>query len=233
MTKRPPISGAPALARLAGIAVVVGAIAIAFAWTAGWLSPNRLTPERVVDSLAPPSGAVPGYRRNHAKGICFTGTFESNGNGAAISSASVFQAGSYPVTGRLNLAGPDPGAPDATGRVRGLGLAIRTPDRQEWRTALITAPFFPAATVEDFYALQVASADKTDPDAMKKYAGAHPALRSFGVWAGSAPFAESWAEDRFNSLDSFIFTDAQGRDQPVRPGHSCPSPPLLPFRQRS
>ncbi len=170
----------------------------------------------MVDSLAPPGGPALGYRRNHAKGICFSGTFESSGAASTLSRAELFAPGSYPVTGRFNLAGPDPKMADGTGRVRGLGLRVQTPGRQEWRTAMINAPFFPAATVQDFYDLQVASAKKGDPDAMKNYAAAHPALRAFGGWAGSAPFAESYAEDRFNSLDSFIFTNAQGQSQAVR-----------------
>ena len=36
------------------IAVVVGASAAAFAYTAGWFSPQRLTPDKMVDALTPP-----------------------------------------------------------------------------------------------------------------------------------------------------------------------------------
>jgi catalase len=31
-----------------------------------------------VAALAPPTGPALGHRRNHAKGICFTGEFEAN-----------------------------------------------------------------------------------------------------------------------------------------------------------
>ena len=63
--------------RLALIAAIVAVIAAAFAYTAGWLSPARVTQTKIVDNLAPPTGAALGFRRNHAKGICFTGTLES------------------------------------------------------------------------------------------------------------------------------------------------------------
>jgi catalase len=202
--------------RLLAIGAVVGVVALSFVYTAGWLSPNRLTPTKIVDTLAPAGGPALGYRRNHAKGICFSGTFESNGAGAALSKAQVMAAGKYPVTGRFNLAGPSPTMQDGTGRVRGLSLRIQTPDRQEWRTAMITPPFFPAATPQDFYDLQIAGAKKDDPDAMKKYAATHPALVAFGGWAKSAPFTESYTQDGFNSLNSFVFTNAQGQDQTVR-----------------
>src|SRR6201986_2091380 len=110
------------------IAVVVGVAAIAFTYTAGWLSPERLTPKKLVAALAPPGGPALGHRRNHAKGICFTGTFAANGNGSALSKAQVFTAGEYPVVGRFNLATADPHAADAMVRVRGLGIQITTPD---------------------------------------------------------------------------------------------------------
>src|SRR4051812_19323078 len=142
------------------IAVVIGAGAAAFAYTAGWFSPQRLTPNKMVDAFAPPTGEPLGHRRNHAKGICFTGMFEANGAGSALSEAQVFTRGQYPVVGRFNLGTADANAPDATVRVRGLGLRISTPDGQEWRTAMIDPPVFPVSTPQAFYELLLASARK-------------------------------------------------------------------------
>ncbi|MDR8400286.1 MULTISPECIES: catalase family peroxidase [Paraburkholderia] len=211
-----PTSSTSAVRSLLLIAVIVAALVAAFAYTAGWLSPGRLTPAKIVNGLAPPGGAALGFRRNHAKGICFTGNFESNGAAAALSRAPMFAPGSYPVTGRFNLATADPKAPDATVRVRGLSLRIVAPDRSEWRSAMIDAPVFPVATPQAFYALLEASADKTDPDAMKNFAAAHPEFGAFVAWAGSAPWTGSYAQERYNSLNSFIFTNAAGEDQAVR-----------------
>jgi catalase len=191
------------------IAVVIGAAAAAFAYTAGWFSPQRLTPDKMVDALTPPTGEPLGHRRNHAKGICVTGTFEANGAGSALSQAQVFARGQYPVLGRFNLATADANAPDATVRVRGLGLRISTPDGQEWRTAMIDPPVFPVSTPQAFYALLLASASK-DPDAMKTFAGANPEIAAFGAWAKSAPWTGSYAEERF------IFVDNSGAEHAVR-----------------
>lgn len=197
------------------IAAVIGVVAIAFAYTAGWLSPHRLTPAKLVGSLAPPGGPALGHRRNHAKGICFTGTFEANGAGTALSHAQVFVSGQYPVVGRFNLATADPNAADAMVRVRGLGIQITTPDGQQWRSAMIDAPIFPVSTPQDFYELQMASRSK-DPDAMKKFIAAHPGFVSFVSWAKSAPWTGSYAEERYNSLDSFLFVDGSGTKHPIR-----------------
>ncbi len=80
---------------------------------------------------------------------------------------------------------------------------------------MIDPPVFPASTPQSFYELLVASGSK-DPDAMKAYAGAHPEIAGFGAWAKSAPWTASYAEERFNSLNSFIFVDSSGAEHVVR-----------------
>jgi catalase len=200
---------------LALIAIVVACGAAAFAYTAGWLSPQRLTPEKMVEALAPPNGPALGHRRNHAKGICFTGMFESNGAGSALSQAQVFARGQYPALGRFNLGTPDPDAADATVRVRGMGLRISPPDGEEWRTAMINAPVFPASTPQAFHELLLAAGSK-DPNAMKAFAAANPQIAGFGAWDKNGPWTGSYAEERFNSLNAFLFVDSGGATQAVR-----------------
>jgi catalase len=211
---RHPSARSP-VASLVAIAVIVGVSAVAFAYTAGWLSPVRLTPAKIVDALAPPGGPALGHRRNHAKGICFTGVFESNGAGTSLSTAAMFASGQYPVLGRFNLGTPNPNASDATVRVRGIGFQISTPAGRTWRSAMINAPVFPVSTPQGFYDLLSASGSK-HPGAMKAFGAAHPEFANFLTWATTAPWTSSYAEDRFNSLDSFIFTDASGKSVAVR-----------------
>ena len=215
MAAPPPSPTRSAFPSLLLIAVIVGASAVAFAYTAGWLSPGRLTPNKVVDAFAPPGGPALGHRRNHAKGICFTGVFEASGAGSALSKATVFLHGQYPIVGRFNLASPNLNAPDATVRVRGMGLQITTPDGQMWRSAMIDAPFFPVSTPQALYGMLVASGSK-DPDAMKGFVAAHAEFATFVAWAQSAPWTGSYAEERYNSLNSFTFTNASGATSIVR-----------------
>lgn len=211
-----PSSPGSRVGSLVLIAAVVAGGAAAFAYTGGFLTPGRLTPAKLVDALAPPTGPVLGHRRNHAKGICFLGSFTATGAGSALSRAQVLAKGTYPVIGRFNLGTPDPGTPDGDVRVRGLSLDIEPADGQPWRTAMIDVPFFPVSTPQAFYDLLVASGRKDDPDAMKVFAAAHPEIGAFGAWARSAPFTASYAEERYNSLNSFVFTDAAGADHVVR-----------------
>jgi catalase len=203
------------LKQLVVIAAVIGITAVAFAYTAGWLSPQRVTPEKILSAMQPPSGPPLGHRRNHVKGICFTGTFEANGQGMELSTAQVFAQGQYPVVGRFNIGGTDPHEPDAMAQVRGVGIRIATPDGQEWRSAMIDAPFFAAPTGEAFYQFLTAAGSK-DPDAFKKYAAVHPEILNFVGWVKDHVRSESWAEDQFNSLNSFLFIDAGGTQHAVR-----------------
>ena len=204
-----------ALGPLVLIAAVVAFAAAAFAYTAGWLSPHKLTPDLLVDAFAPPGGPALGHRRNHAKGICFTGVFEANGAGSELSTARVFAKGAYPVVGRFNLGTADPDAADASARVRGLGVLVTAPDGEQWRMALIDAPVFGVSTPRAFFELLQASASK-DPGAMGRFAEAHPEIAAFGGWAQSAPWTGSYAEESYNGLNAFVFTDGAGVRRAVR-----------------
>jgi catalase len=106
-------------------------------------------------------------------------------------------------------------APDATVRLRGMGLQIAAPGGQVWRMAMLDSPFFPVSTPQALYGLVVASGSK-EPDAMKTFVGAHPELGHFGAWAQSAPWTGSYAEEPYNSLNSFVFKSATGAASVVR-----------------
>src|ERR1700684_1130563 len=128
-----PLSGPSALARLAGIGgVILGVVGGVLYW-GGWLSSHELTPARLVDGFETVFGIHSGFRRNHAKGMCVTGYFDSNGQGARLSKAIVFQTGRVPVIGRFSLGGGDPHATDDPSTVRGLGIQYSLPDGEQWR----------------------------------------------------------------------------------------------------
>src|SRR5262249_880459 len=82
---RPVLGKAGTLARFALIGVALAAVIGTFAYFGGWFSPNDLTPARFVDGFEQVNGVHPGFRRNHAKGVCVSGYFEGNGNGVRLS----------------------------------------------------------------------------------------------------------------------------------------------------
>src|SRR5499425_2035240 len=158
---RQRLGAASTLVRLAFIGVALAAVAGTFAYLGGWLTPNALTPARFTDGFEEVYGVHPGFRRNHAKGVCVWGFFESNGNGVRLSKAAVFRPGRVPVLGRFSLGGGQPYAPDKADAVRGLGLQFSLPDGELWRTAMIHLPVFPFRTPEAFYEQLLAS--RPDP----------------------------------------------------------------------
>jgi catalase len=83
---------------------------------------TALTPARFIDRFEQVGGAHSGFRRNHAKGLGVAGFFESDGNGARLSKAAVFEPGRVPVIGRFSLDGGQPYQPDRPDTRRGLGL---------------------------------------------------------------------------------------------------------------
>jgi catalase len=209
------------LVRLGGIGVGLLAIAGAFAATAGWLLPDRLDPERLIDRFETVNGEHPGFRRNHAKGICLTGWFESNGNGARLSTASVFARGRLPVIGRFALAGGLPMMPDGPAAVRSLALEFLLPDGQQWRTGMNDMPVFPVSTPRAFYQMLQAqqpdpSSHKPDPRKLAAFFAAHPETAAFLAWAKTAKPSASFATQSYWSLDAFQLVDGHGRHHPVR-----------------
>ena len=84
----------------------------------------------MIDTFEKVNGMHPGFRRNHAKGVCVSGYFDSNGRGVALSKAAVFRAGRVPIIGRFALAGGQPYVADAPQTVRSMALAFQTARRR-------------------------------------------------------------------------------------------------------
>ena len=204
-TSSPPPGNGARWAIIAGAIVVVGG---AFAFVGGWLSPHRLTPQRIVDQLQHNGGGVhPGYRRNHAKGVCVAGYFEGNGKASAYSTASVFAVGRTPVVGRFAVPGPNPYAPDSSVPIRSLALRFNLPNGQQWRTGMNSMPVFPVATPQAFYEQQVASqkdpaTGKPDPAKLAAFFAAHPETAAFRAWAKAAKPSASFVAEGYAGIDA-------------------------------
>jgi catalase len=167
------------LGRFALIGVVVSAGALAFAWAGGWLTPERLTPARMVSALGNRGGNPAGHRRNHSKGICFTGQFDANGSVSRFSVAPMSAMGRYAVVGRFAIAVGNPDAADLTGRVKSMAIRVVSPGGQEWRSGMNNSPVFVVSNPRDFYELTLAqkvdpATGKADPEAAKRFFASHP-----------------------------------------------------------
>lgn len=220
-----PVPPARPAIRLLGswalIVAVVGAVALAFGYTGAWLAPHRLTAARLIDQLQANAGIFAGYRRNHAKGVCVAGYFQSNGVAARYSVAQVFAPGRTPVVGRFAIPGGNPYAPDSSVPIRSMALRFALANGQQWRTGMNSMPVFPVSTPQGFYAMLEAqqpdpATGKPDPRRLAAFFAAHPETAAFLAWAKSAKPSASFATDTYDSLDAFVFVDSDGVRHPVR-----------------
>lgn len=223
----------------AGIALVVGGLAGAFAWTAGWLSPARITAPRLVGTIEN-GRPYPGFRRAHARGVCVAGWFEPTPDAARLSRARVFSQARTPAIGRLSIGGADPLGAEAQARVRSLALQLDTDDGQQWRLAMNTFPFFSVSTPQAFAEQVVASrpdpaTGKPDPAKMQAFLARHPEAAAFMAWAGSAPWSSSFANTAYNGVHAFAFTNASGERRYVRWSFvpEAPFQPLAPEQRQT
>jgi catalase len=220
---------------LAGLALVAAAVAGAggaFAYTGGWLSPGRLSQGRVIDRFEQVNGPHPGFRRNHAKGLCFTGTFDSSGAAQSLSDAAVFKPGATTVFGRFALAGGQPYQADAAATVRSMAVDFELKDGEVWRTGMNNIPVFPVRDVRGFYE-QLAAArpdprtGKPDPGRMATFLAAHPETARATALIKAQARTSGFADSTYNSLDAFRFVDAAGASTPVR-WNMVPEDPVQP-----
>jgi catalase len=139
------------ITRFTIIAIVIAGIAGLFAYAGGWLTPHALKPASIINTFQKVNGLHPGFRRNHAKGVCVSGYFESNGRAVTLSKASVFSPGRVPIIGRFSLAGGHPDAADAPRTIRGMAILFKLSDGEEWRTAMTNIPVFTAKSAQAFH----------------------------------------------------------------------------------
>jgi catalase len=212
---------AAAVLRLGAIGALMLAVAAAFADVAGWLSPQRLTQSSLMEAFSRINGDHPGFRRNHAKGLCVSGWFDSTGAATLLSKSAMLASGRVPLIGRFALAGGMPMQADTAAAVRSLALRLLGPDGQEWRTGMNDIPVFAVNSAQAFYEQLLASqpdaaTGKPDPRTMKAFLDRHPeTVRALAI-IGSRPVASGFAESTFNSLDAFRLVDEGGRSTPVR-----------------
>lgn len=217
----PPLTGSRRTVHLVAVGVVILFAVALFLYLGGWFIPHKLTPPRFVDGFQKVNGIYSGFRRNHAKGVCVTGSFASNGQGTRLSKAIVFRTGRLPVIGRFSFGGGNPYVADNPNLVRGMGLLFWSPNGEEWRMAMINFPVFPVKTPQDFYDNLIASqpdpnTHKPDPEKIAAFLAKHPETVQAMKIIKSHEVSSGFDNSVFNSLNAFRFVDSEGRSVFVR-----------------
>ncbi|KAF1029942.1 MAG: Catalase-related peroxidase [Pseudomonas sp.] len=210
---------------------VVTVAALAWGYRSYSAAPSAV---QIVDEMEAAAGRIhPGFRRNHAKGLCVSGRFESSGNGVQVSKASIFKPGVTPVIGRFSAAGPDPAQADVRGMIRSLALSLYTADGQAWYTAMNSVPVFPVNTPQGLYDELRASVPEyggsgPDPQKMQAFRRAHPEIERFDAWLAEHPGASGFDNTAYYSVNAFRMIDAGGTVRFVR-WNLVPDTPYAPM----
>ncbi len=155
-----------------------------------------------------------GFRRAHAKGICLSGEFRSNGQLAGYSKAALFETGSMPFIGRFSVAGNNPTAPDLKAPVRSLALSFAMSSTEQWRIAMNTPPVMAVKDPHTFY--QQIQAIQAGPKAIQAFFAEHPESSEFLSWKAQYQPSGSFAAETYNSINAFYLVNSNGEKQAVR-----------------
>jgi catalase len=154
---------------------------------------DQTTPQEVISALEGVFGQQPGFRKNHAKGMCASGFFVGLPEATEYSRSAIFSGAEVPVVVRFSIGGGDPNASDTGKGPRGIGIEFRLPDGSKQHMTMINAPMFftklPSGFLDNLLASKPDPATgKPDPEALKKFAAAHPDSASFSAfYAGTNP----------------------------------------------
>jgi len=185
-------------------------------------------PERVVKVLGAMEkhmNNVTGYKRGHARGVAFHGSFQPTPAVAELTTASLFAGDPIDCVVRLSNGGSSPYLPDREGPKRGntLGMGVRFElpggDVSTW--SALNTPAFPPRTPDDFNAM--VSAQRAElpgglPNPLRLLAFLAP--RPYAIAgikaAATLPPPLSFATCRFNGFHAYYLVRADGERQAFR-----------------
>jgi catalase len=177
--------------------------------------------EQAVEAINDISGAHPGHRSAHAKGVLVAATFTAAAEAAGLTSAAHMQGDPVRATVRFSNGGGNPDIPDYAREGRGMAVKFYLPDGSSTDIVALSLPCFFARTPEDFLAFT--RARKPDPET------GQPDMEKVGAWLGDhpeampaiqaalgAPLPESYATGVYNGIHSYRWVDPQGKGRYVR-----------------
>lgn len=184
---------------------------------------NRQGPLAVsaVDAIEGVSGTYPGYRRVHARGLCFDATFTPSGKAASLTTAAHLQSAPTPVVVRFSNSNTNPTVHDGIRAGRGLAARFLLPDGTATDLVSVNLPIFFAATPEQFLTLLDAlkkdpATGAPDPARVQAYGTAHPTAGLALRETTRMPIPVGYGTARYWAIHAFIWINAAGERQVVR-----------------
>ncbi len=180
---------------------------------------------RTLDSMERFDGYVPGFRRQHSRGVAFRGQFTAAPEAPELTIAEHLQGHRVPVVVRLSNSNPIPYAADRLSAHRGrvLGLAIRFElaggDTAEW--AAINIADFPARTPDEFAGILSAQRPELpgrlpNPLRLVPFLALHPQCLAGLKAILTVKTAPSFATNAFHGLHAYYAVDTRGTRRAFR-----------------
>jgi len=177
-----------------------------------------VTPEEAVAAFEGRFGAHDGFRRLHAKGWLYRGTFAATPAAASLTRAAVFSGSEIPVVARFSNGGGDPTIPDHAPDVRGLAVTFAR-GAGAFDIVAQSAPRFPVRSLARM--VEFVRANEQTPLGLARLAAfvaKDPAtvLPALKADAEVLKPPTSYAEQRYFGVHAFGWVDAQGGRRFVR-----------------
>jgi catalase len=179
---------------------------------------DMVTPEEAVASFESRFGSHAGFRRLHAKGWLYRGTFTASPAAAALTRATIFAGDEIPVVARFSNGAGDPTSPDYAPDVRGLAVTFSSgPGAFDIVTQ--SAPRFPVRSLDRM--VEFVRANEQSPAGLARLAAfvaKDPAtvLPALAADAKALKPPASYAEQRYFGVHAFGWIDADGVRRFVR-----------------
>jgi catalase len=179
---------------------------------------NPPLPTQIVDLANKVDGVHQGFRAFHAKGVVVEGSFQASAEAAQLSSATLFNGSSIPVTARFSDGSGMPNIPDGSPAMpRGIAIKYHLPGGTDTDMVTNSFKFFPVGTGEDFrdllQAIVASPPDAPKPTKLEQFFASHPnAQKALGTLA----VPDSFADEEYHGVDAFIFVRKSGQRQAVR-----------------
>jgi catalase len=182
---------------------------------------DQTSPVELIKALQDVYGAHPGFRKNHAKGTCATGSFVGLPEATPHSRSVLFSGAIIPVVARFSLGGGNPDAPDAGKGPRGMGLEFRLADGSKQHMTMINSPVFFAIVPKTFLDNLIAAkpdpaTGKPDPAALKEFAATHPDAAGMTKFYADHNPPPSYANSAFFGIHTFKFIDKDNKTTLVK-----------------
>lgn len=150
--------------------------------------------------------------RNHAKGLCTSGTFVPASAANEVFAIPFFTQKEIDVTARFSLGGTNPNASDkSSGRFMSLKI---DGDKENLNFVTTNAEVFFASNLNEFYHFQ--RKIKDGPAGRQWLIDNQPNAKAFLTYTNALPITASFAGNRYFGVNSFIFTTQNGQTVPGR-----------------